>query len=55
MDLSSSLEIEQRMQNYKKAHAKIQGCVEVDVESEHNESLFKLTPDSEMSLRQTVS
>ena len=43
------------MQNYKRAHAKIQGCVEVDVESEHNESLFKLTPDSEMSLRQTVS
>lgn len=48
MDHITSLELEQRMMNFKKVHLKEQRCVEVDVESELNDSLRKLPADFEV-------
>ena len=55
MDLNSSSELELRMQNFKKAHRLEHRCVEVDVESEANDSLRGKSYDFGISVKNTVS
>lgn len=55
MDLNSSLELEMRMHNFKQAHRLEHRCVEVDVESEANNSFPGKSIDLGLSVKNTVN